>query len=486
MTKARNIADIGSNDVLDTDAVGLTVSGDLTVADSYPDFKIQDTDGSDQFILMQQVGGASMFKFQSGTNDGELYFTGGRTGVNKMKIATSGDIIMYKDDGTTAGMTFDASAGSIDVNGPLKIGGTTVIDGSRNVSNVEISKLRTSVSSVYVSPQNANTFNGGYDQDTDEADLWINYRGYLDGFSRFRDTRIGNGKGAALVHVDGSAASVNFSSNIGINEAAPDRQLHITDASEVNLKLEAGSDTTEIRLKDSDNALTVHLNNNERMGLKSNEVNWTNSTNGFYNKIWGPSSGDIASGYLTYRGSTLRGGFYTNPSHGLTIISEVDISFRANNANRLHIDTSGRVTTPYQPYVFVEKDADQTLTSNENPITFESSRYNSGNHFNLSTNSFTAPVAGRYAVDFVATCTINANHLYNAIYINYNGTEYMGVRSRVTPSVATANEWSSFNINAVIYMAANDSFNLRGYSNHSSNGPTLSSGETNLIITLLG
>lgn len=133
MTKARNIADIGSNDVLDTDAVGLTVSGDLTVADSYPDFKIQDTDGSDQFILMQQVGGASMVKFQSGTNDGELYFTGGRTGVNKMKIATNGDITMYKDDGTTAGMTFDASSG----NSSFK-GATTTIGSSAASTNVEL------------------------------------------------------------------------------------------------------------------------------------------------------------------------------------------------------------------------------------------------------------------------------------------------------------------------------------------------------------
>lgn len=137
MTKARNIADIGSNDVLDTDAVGLTVSGDLTVADSYPDFKIQDTDGSDQFILMQQVGGASMVKFQSGTNDGELYFTGGRTGVNKMKIATNGDIIMYKDDGTTAGMTFDASTANVAVNGTVTAGGLTV-DGDAEVQGLRI------------------------------------------------------------------------------------------------------------------------------------------------------------------------------------------------------------------------------------------------------------------------------------------------------------------------------------------------------------
>jgi hypothetical protein len=183
---------------------------------------------------------------------------------------------------------------------------------------------------------------------------------------------------------------------------------------------------------------------------------------------------DLASGYLLM-GAVNGGG----SASGVKLIAPA-------GQEALVMDSSGRVTTPYQPYVFVEKNAEQTLSSNENPITFEVSRYNSGNHFNLSANSFTAPVTGRYAVDFVATCTINANHLYNAIFINYNGTEYQGVRSRVTPNVSSANEWSSFVMSAVIYMAANDSFTLRGYSNHPSNGPTLSSGETNLMITLLG
>ena len=56
---------------------------------------------------------------------------------------------------------------------------------------------------------------------------------------------------ADAVTVDGS--------NVGINEQSPDRQLHITDASEVNIKLDAGAETSEIRLKDSDNAETEKI-----------------------------------------------------------------------------------------------------------------------------------------------------------------------------------------------------------------------------------
>jgi len=94
--------------------------------------------------------------------------------------------------------------------GSLKIDGTTVIDSSRNLTNINLVKFREDVSSFYISPTNANTLNAWYGGDTDTADMWINYRGYNDGFTRFRDFRIGNGKGSALLFVDGSAKSFDF------------------------------------------------------------------------------------------------------------------------------------------------------------------------------------------------------------------------------------------------------------------------------------
>jgi hypothetical protein len=76
--------------------------------------------------------------------------------------------------------------------------------------------------SVYVSPSNENTINGAYGLALDTGDLWLNYRGYQDGFTYFRDTRIGNGKGTAIVMVDGSAG------NVGIGTTGPNELLTLS------------------------------------------------------------------------------------------------------------------------------------------------------------------------------------------------------------------------------------------------------------------
>ena len=63
---------------------------------------------------------------------------------------------------------------------------------------------------TYISHTHENTINGGYGLNTDIADLWINYVGYQNGTSRFRDFRVGNGKQNAIIHVDGSSGNVGI------------------------------------------------------------------------------------------------------------------------------------------------------------------------------------------------------------------------------------------------------------------------------------
>ena len=96
---------------------------------------------------------------------------------------------------------------------------------------------------------------------------------------------------------------------------------------------------------DSNQLLTVTSTGSVGIGTSSPSsvltVNQGGATD--YIRLEGPSSGDIAGGLQLYRGSTLRAAFYANPTHDLTILSEVGINFRTNNANRMEIDTSGNV-----------------------------------------------------------------------------------------------------------------------------------------------
>jgi hypothetical protein len=112
MTRAKDISKV---------ITGTTVT-DLTVGSSEPDLIIQDTDGTNQLMKIQQVGGASMIKTRSGSNDGEFYITGEVTGTNKMKISTSGQAYLYGTLDVVGKITADAG---IDIDN-ITIDGTTI------------------------------------------------------------------------------------------------------------------------------------------------------------------------------------------------------------------------------------------------------------------------------------------------------------------------------------------------------------------------
>lgn len=83
---------------------------------------------------------------------------------------------------------------------------------------------------VYVSPTNENTFNSGYGSDDDTRDLWLNYRGYNDGFTRFRAVRIGNGKGVMFAMFDGPTGNTYLSTGggkVGVGFTTPTAKFEV-------------------------------------------------------------------------------------------------------------------------------------------------------------------------------------------------------------------------------------------------------------------
>lgn len=68
---------------------------------------------------------------------------------------------------------------------------------------------------IYISPTSKNTINSAYTTNLDNEDLWLNYRGYNDGVTRFRNTKIGDGKNGLI------ASFVGNTGNVGIGTSSP-------------------------------------------------------------------------------------------------------------------------------------------------------------------------------------------------------------------------------------------------------------------------
>lgn len=64
-----------------------------------------------------------------------------------------------------------------------------------------------------------NTINGCWGGQSDSNNLYLNYRGYYGGATKFRDLYIGDGKGTAIVFIDGSAKTFGITAALGVTGA---------------------------------------------------------------------------------------------------------------------------------------------------------------------------------------------------------------------------------------------------------------------------
>jgi len=151
------------------------------------------------------------------------------------------------------------------------------------------------------------------------------------------------------------------------------------------------------------------------LDLKNEEVR-------LYTGVWGTGS--------TYpREVTLNGTrFDSGALPALRIAGQGGIKFAVDlNTVRMEIDSSGRVTKPYQPSFFVYGNTDVAISSADTFVKttlWGGVSHNTGSHW--SSNRFTAPVAGKYLFG-VNLRLDNVNSGYSRVIIGKNGSTNLNV-----------------------------------------------------------
>jgi len=134
------------------------------------------------------------------------------------------------------------------------------------------------------------------------------------------------------------------------------------------------------------------------------------------------------------------------------VASNAPITFGTNNTERMRIDSSGRVTMPYQPSFRAFKTS--SWSTGNSVITGWSTFHNTGNHLNTSTGVFTAPVAGVYQVSFHWLSDNTTTQ--SDVHIRLNNAPNNGIRTRSASSGGHQTTSGSQSI----YMSANDTLNF--------------------------
>jgi hypothetical protein len=156
------------------------------------------------------------------------------------------------------------------------------------------------------------------------------------------------------------------------------------------------------------------------------------------------------------------------------------------STTRLAIDSSGRVTEPYQPYAAGSCSSAYTLTAggfvNGFDVIYGNVDINVGNHYNSTTGKFTAPVAGAYLVMYTILITAGApNSIDYRLSLSINNGQTM-TGSTLKPF----NAYPTVYISNIVYLNANDTVKARFWND---SGSGTSHGDPNyqrFSIMLLG
>jgi hypothetical protein len=143
--------------------------------------------------------------------------------------------------------------------------------------------------------------------------------------------------------------------------------------------------------------------------------------------------------------------------------------FGVNHATQLSIDSTGAVTKPNQPAFLAWQNASSTIVNNTwTDIQFATERFDTGGDFNSATGIFTAPVTGKYQINYnVRIDGIAATVAHASVQIYTSNQDY-AYQTIITPTAYDSIlNYTSFNGSLLVDMDANDTAKLRSLINGS-------------------
>ena len=290
-------------------------------------------------------------------------------------------------------------------------------------------------------------------------------------------TTIGNGGGSTALAFKANnteAMRIDSSGNVGIGNSTPSSFYSLAD----NLVVGTGSggngitiysgsaDSGYIGFNDTASAsmqgYIQYNHSGDYMAFAPNGLEVVRvQTGGF---TLNPATSNLyqTSGALSYYGTTNNvylngassGGMIMSGNgnrHQYVYLNSVSdsVAITTNTLERLGIDSSGRVTMPYQP-AFRAVLITSTNTVG-NYMVFESVDYNIGNHYNATTGVFTAPISGRYMVSVQG---FNENNQNSQLYVRVNNANK--TYSLSYAGASGSNQYNMMSHHTVFNLAAND------------------------------